>query len=253
MFIKIAGLTHSFFSDGCQFSVLESIDLAVDQGEFICILGPSGCGKTTLLNIIAGLMVPAAGRIYRNDKLVRDAQGHVAYMQQKDLLLPWRRALGNTLLATEIQGGEGREAEREARALFQRFGLSGHEKRYPAELSGGARQRVALIRTLLTQKPLLLLDEPFSALDALTQINLHQWLLQAWHDYKKTILMVTHNLEEALMLADRIYLLSARPARIKSVFTVELPRPRDPTSVPFAQVKKTLWQAVSTELAEALE
>jgi ABC-type nitrate/sulfonate/bicarbonate transport system ATPase subunit len=253
MILKTKGLTHSFTGDGQSFPVLDGIDLEIERGEFVCVLGPSGCGKTTLLNVIAGLVPLVGGQIYLNDQPVSDVRGHAAYMQQKDLLLPWRRALSNALLAAEIQGGEGREAEREARALFRHFGLAGHERHYPSELSGGIRQRVALIRTLLTQKPLLLLDEPFSALDALTQMSLHQWLLQAWHDYKKTILMVTHDLEEALTLADRICLLSARPARVKSVFTVPLPRPRDPTSVQFAQAKKTLWQAVSAELAESID
>jgi ABC-type nitrate/sulfonate/bicarbonate transport system ATPase subunit len=243
--LKLEQISKGFTRDGAPLPVLDKIDLEVQHGELVALVGPSGCGKTTLLHIIAGLISPDSGMIYLNGALVTTG-GHIAYMQQKDLLLPWRTALTNTLLGPEIAGEDLQEAEARARQLFAEFGLAGFENLYPAQLSAGMRQRVALIRTLLSHREILLLDEPFGALDALTRSELHQWLLQARERFPQTTLFVTHDVEEALTLADRVYVLSGRPAHVKAVITVSLQRPRDPTHSDFVALKAELLRRLRT-------
>lgn len=243
--LKLVQISKSFTRAGRPLPVLDKIDLTVKPAELVAIIGPSGCGKTTLLHIIAGLIPPDEGEIYLNQAPLRDARCHVAYMQQKDLLLPWRTALENTLLGPEIAGEDFHAAEQEARKLFAEFGLAGFEHVYPAQLSGGMRQRIALIRTLLCRKEILLLDEPFGALDALTRAGLHDWLLQAWQRLHQPMLFITHDVEEALKLADRIYVFSERPARVKAVIEVPLTRPHRPTEPDFIQLKATLLTLLS--------
>lgn len=224
--------------------VLDGLTLSVERGEFVALLGPSGCGKTTLLNVLAGLIPPDSGSLYLNGREVPDCRGHVAYMQQKDLLLPWRTALDNAALGLEVQGVPRREARARANALLERFGLRGFERHYPSELSGGMRQRVALVRTLLLEKPLWLLDEPFGALDAFTRTQLHDHLLRAWAEQRPTVLFVTHDVEEALVLADRVVVLTPRPARVGTELAVGLPRPRDVTSPAFVALKREVLEAL---------
>ena len=178
-----------------------------------------------------------------------NARGSLAYMQQKDLLFPWRTVLGNAMLGIEMQR-DAREAKALAQALLAKFGLSAFETSYPAQLSGGMRQRVALVRTVLCERPLLLLDEPFGALDALTRGDLQRWLLQAWREYRQTVLLVTHDVEEALICADRVAILSARPARVKAVIDVSLPRPRNVTDAAFVEVKGRVLDLVRDELLD---
>lgn len=245
--LRLFQISKSFSRDGRPLPVLDSVDLEVGVGELVAIIGPSGCGKTTLLHIVAGLTPLDAGEIHLNGTDVSDGRRHVAYMQQKDLLLPWRTALGNALLGPEIAGEDLQSAEREARQLFAEFGLAGFERVYPAQLSGGMRQRVALIRTLLCRKEVLLLDEPFGALDALTRSQLHEWLLRAWQRFHQTMLFITHDVEEALILADRVYVLSERPAHVKAVAEVPLPRPRQTTAPGFVSLKAALLQWLQKE------
>ncbi len=240
--LELLQISKSFIRDGLPLPVLNKIDLEVKHGELVALIGPSGCGKTTLLHIIAGLISPDSGTVFLNSTPVSDCRRHVAYMQQKDLLLPWRTALRNALLGPEISQEEIEQAEVRARQLFAEFGLSGFEGVYPAQLSAGMRQRVALIRTLLSQREILLLDEPFGALDAITRSELHDWLLKAWEKSPQTTLFVTHDVEEALKLADRLYVLSERPARVKAVLTVSLQRPRNPTHSDFVALKAELLQ-----------
>ena len=241
--LKLVQISKSFSRDGLRLPVLDKIDLEVRAGELVALIGPSGCGKTTLLHIIAGVIAPDSGTIYVNGSPIAGNR-QVAYMQQKDLLLPWRTALANAILGPEIAGGDLKEAEECARQLFAEFGLMGFERAYPAQLSAGMRQRVALIRTLLSRKEMLLLDEPFGALDALTRSELHEWLLKAWERSPQTTLFVTHDVEEALKLADRVYVLSGRPARVKALITVSLGRPRDPTHPEFVALKAELLRAL---------
>jgi NitT/TauT family transport system ATP-binding protein len=197
---------------------LEGLDLTVREGEVVALVGPSGCGKSTLLELVAGLQEADAGVVE-----VRDA---AAYMPQRDLLLPWRDAVGNAALALESAGVPRREARRRAAPMFERLGLGQFERSRPHELSGGMRQRVAFLRTLLSGRPLLLLDEPFGALDAITRTSMQDWLAGALEAEPRTVLLVTHDVVEALLLADRVVVLSPRPGRVVTELCVDLPRPR---------------------------
>jgi NitT/TauT family transport system ATP-binding protein len=212
---------------GREVIALEGLDLTVAEGEVLAVVGPSGCGKSTLLELVAGLQEPDAGTLAAGG--ATDAAGRrraCAYMPQRDLLLPWRDALGNAALALECQGVGRREARARAAPLFERFGLGEFERARPAALSGGMRQRVAFLRTLLAGRPLLLLDEPFASLDAITRLSMQQWLTDALAAERRTVLLVTHDVEEALLLSDRVAVLSPRPGRVVTELKVPLPRPR---------------------------
>lgn len=220
--IAVRDLKHSF--DGRL--VVDGVDVVVAAGEFVSIVGPSGGGKTTILKVLAGLVVPDSGRAEVDGTSAIGTYGLVAYMPQRDQLLPWRRALDNAILAAQIRGRNPSEARAHARALFAQFGLSGHERSWPSELSGGMRQRLALLRTFLAGFDTLLLDEPFSALDALTRRRMHTWLQEVWLADRRTVLMVTHDVDEALLLSDRVIVLTPRPARVAAVIESPFERPR---------------------------
>jgi NitT/TauT family transport system ATP-binding protein len=199
-------------------AALDGVSLAVEPGTVLGVVGPSGCGKSTLLELIAGLAEPTSGTVSVDDRA--DAAGRLercALMPQTDLLLPWRDALGNASVALENAGGGRRRARTEARPLFARLGLEGFEEKRTWELSGGMRQRVAFARTLLAQKDVLLLDEPFGALDAITRAELQGWLREALREERRTAVLVTHDVEEALLVCDRVAVMSARPGRIRAV------------------------------------
>jgi ABC-type nitrate/sulfonate/bicarbonate transport system ATPase subunit len=196
---------------------LDGLDLTVAVGEVVAVIGPSGCGKSTLLELLAGLQKPDAGSVRALP---------CAFMPQRDLLLPWRDALGNAGLALECAGRSRPDARRAAAPLFERFGLAEFERALPAELSGGMRQRVAFLRTLLAGRPLLALDEPFASLDAITRAEMQEWLAGALRDEPRTVVLVTHDVEEALYLSDRVVVLSPRPGRVVADLPVALPRPR---------------------------
>ena len=213
--IEVRGVARRFG----DVTALEGLDLEVRPGEVLGVVGPSGCGKSTLLELAAGLQQPDAGSIA--------VEGDAAYMPQRDLLLPWRDALGNAALALECQGIPGKRARAEAEPLFERFGLAEFKATRPAGLSGGMRQRVAFMRTLMPGRPLLLLDEPFAALDAITRAEMQQWLANALAEEPRTVLLVTHDVEEALFLGDRVAVMSRRPGRIVHTIDVPFPRPRD--------------------------
>ena len=207
-------------------TALAGLSLHVDRGEFVALIGPSGCGKSTLLSIVAGLETPTAGSVSLGGDSARSRLGRVGYMPQRDLLLPWRRALDNAAAGLEVKGVPRAEARDRARSLFAEFGLAGFERSYPPALSGGMRQRVSFARTVLAGGDLLLLDEPFGALDALTRADLQIWLLTVWERLRATCLLVTHDVDEALLLSDRVYLLSPRPGHVQMERRVPLPRPR---------------------------
>ena len=224
--LRVRGIRHSFLTDGAPTPVLDGIDLHVSDGELVSVIGPSGCGKSSLLNVIAGLQDPESGAVYVDGVPTDNRLGLAGYMHQDDLLMPWRTVLDNTILGLEVQGVPRKEARARALMHFDAFGLAGYEKQRPYALSGGMRQRASLLRTVLMDRDIILLDEPFGALDALTRSQMQQWLMGLWESLNKTILLVTHDIEEALLLSDRIYVLSSRPARVNTVVDVDLPRPR---------------------------
>ncbi|HEY4778831.1 MAG TPA: ABC transporter ATP-binding protein [Solirubrobacterales bacterium] len=223
MSVSIRGLGHSY----AGLRTIERLDLEVSEHEVLGLVGPSGCGKSTLLELVCGLLEPGAGTLaVDGGETGGERLARCAYMPQRDLLLPWYSALDNAGLALRNHGLDRAEARERAAALFERFGLAGFERAAPAELSGGMRQRVAFLRTLIAGKPLLALDEPFAALDAITRAEMQEWLAVALKSDPRTVVLVTHDVEEALYLSDRVVVLSARPARI--VAELEAPRPRIP-------------------------
>ena len=224
--VEVQGVTKAFGGGEGMVPALEQITFQVPGGGFTSLLGPSGCGKSTLFNIIAGLMRPDCGDVLLDGRSVIGKPGQVGYMLQKDLLLPWRSIQDNIILGARLRHVPREDALQQARALMERYGLQGFEKRKPHELSGGMRQRAALLRTLLTEREVLLLDEPFGALDALTRLQLQLGLTDVWQTFHKTILLVTHDVEEAIFLSDQILVLSPRPGRVRRQLTVPLPRPR---------------------------
>ena len=251
--LEIQNLTQTFVQEGAQLQVLAGLNFSVDDGQFVALLGPSGCGKSTLFNIISGLLVPDTGEIYLKGKRIYGNTGDFAYMQQKDLLLPWRTVLKNVLIGPEIHNEPIDCARAEAEKRLAQLGLSGFENSYPMQLSGGMRQRVALVRTLLFRKDVLLLDEPFGALDAMTRTVMQSILLGIWAEDKQTVLLITHDIEEALLLADKIYVLTARPATLKAELPVPLPRPRDITDAAFIRLKRELLASLHVEMSDVFD
>lgn len=246
--IEVRSVSKTFHDDGRAVHALADVSLTARPGEFVTIIGPSGSGKSTLFNLITGLTEPDSGEVYIDGELVVGRTGTVGLMPQRDLLLPWRTVLNNVILGPEIDGVSKREARRRAREMLPLFGLAGFENAYPDTLSGGMRQRAALLRTFLTGRSILLLDEPFGALDALTRRELQRWLLEMWRRFDKTILFITHDVEEAVYLADRVLVFSARPGRISKVLTVDLPRPRSEVSLLSDDLRR-----LEVELIETLE
>jgi ABC-type nitrate/sulfonate/bicarbonate transport system ATPase subunit len=213
------------FPDGVE--ALADVSLSLQEGEFVSIVGPSGCGKSTLLAILAGLLEPSDGTVALDGGEPPGGRlGRVGYMPQRDLLMQWRTTLDNATVGLELAGVPRAAARQVALAEVDRFGLAGFEHSRPSALSGGMRQRAALLRTFLAGREVLLLDEPFGALDALTREAMREWLLGVWEADRKTILLVTHDVEEAVFLSDRVYVMSGRPGRVRSVVDVSLPRPR---------------------------
>ena len=215
------------YRDGRQtLDTLAAIDLTVAAGEFVTVIGPSGCGKSTLFNIVAGVDQPTGGIVAIDGDAQGVRAGKIGYMPQQPLLLPWRTVSENVMLGLDIRRIPRKKAEVQARELLKRFGLADFTHHYPATLSGGMRQRVALLRTVLFNSSFLLLDEPFGALDALTRLSLQMWLLDLWQTFHSSVLFITHDVREAILLSDRIYVLSSRPARVVRIVEVDIPRPR---------------------------
>ena len=252
--LELSRVSQTFTSGtGAAVTALQSIDLAVPEGKFVSIIGPSGCGKSTLFNIIAGLQQPSAGEVMLDGQVVTRMIGLVGYMLQKDLLLPWRTVLDNIILGMELKGVAKKDARERALPYLKRYGLGGFDHHYPAALSGGMRQRAALLRTLLYDTEVVLLDEPFGALDAQTRSRMQEWLLQLWADFRKTVVFVTHDVEEAVYVSDCIHVMTARPGRIKATLEVPIPRPRDRhilTDPTFLNVKATCMDLLMEEMRD---
>src|SRR6266699_5420416 len=229
--LLIDDVSMKFATPAGVFQALDHVNLSVPQGWFVSLIGPSGCGKSTIFNIVAGLQEPSEGRVLIDGVDSTGTICRVGYMLQKDLLLPWRTLTDNIILGMEIQGVKLAEARARALPLLRRYGLAGFENAYPKALSGGMRQRAALARTLLFDTDVMLLDEPFGALDAQTKLQMQEWLLQLWSDFGKTVVFVTHDIEEAIYLSDEVHVMATRPGRIIANIPVELPRPRLRASV----------------------
>jgi len=239
--------------------ILEDINISVDRGEFVALVGPSGCGKSTLLNLISGVLAPGAGQIKvantPADNRPASRLGHVSYMQQKDLLLPWRTVAQNGRLGLELRGMSAAETDSNVNRMAASFGLSGVLGSMPWQLSGGMRQRVALLRALLPDNPVLLLDEPFGALDAITRSGLQQWLLNVLDRSDRAVLLVTHDVEEAILLADRVLVMAPDPGRIIAEVAVNLDpgvtrTPELTTSREFVGMKKRILGLLSQQGAD---
>jgi ABC-type nitrate/sulfonate/bicarbonate transport system ATPase subunit len=206
--------------------VLKDISIELNHGEIVCLLGVSGGGKTTLFNIISGLLTPDKGQVLLDGKDITNQPGHISYMLQKDLLLPYRTIEDNVALPLLLKGVKKKEARRQVSPMFSQFGLEGTQKKYPAQLSGGMRQRAALLRTYMFSKDVALLDEPFSALDTITKSAMHSWYLDVMEKIRMSTLFITHDIDEAILISDRIYLLSGSPGEIKEEIIIVEPKPR---------------------------
>ena len=214
---------HRSFGD---LEVVHDLSLTVREHEFVSILGPSGSGKSTTFSMLIGAIAPSSGEILLDGKPLGVAKDQFAYMPQNDALLPWRRVIDNLTLGLEVRGVSRSQARKRVRPLLETFGLAGFERAYPFQLSGGMRQRAALLRTVVQDRGVSLLDEPFGALDALTRAQMQRWIEGVWEQYRWTVLLITHDVREAVFLSDRIYVFSARPATVLSCVEVPLPRPR---------------------------
>jgi ABC-type nitrate/sulfonate/bicarbonate transport system ATPase subunit len=253
--LRVDSVSMTFATPSGAFQALAPITLSIPQGRFVSLIGPSGCGKSTIFNIIAGLLQPTGGRVLIDGVDATGTIGRVGYMLQKDLLLAWRTVLDNVILGMEIQHVPLRAARERALPLLRRYGLSGFEYLYPNSLSGGMRQRAALLRTLLFDTDVILLDEPFGALDAQTKLQMQEWLMQLWSDFSKTVLFVTHDVEEAIYLSDELHVMGTRPGHIVASIPVELPRPRLRTSAltpDFLAIKERCLELLSVPVMQPM-
>ena len=248
--VTVSGLSIAFGPT----RALDRVSLTVNDGEFVSIVGPSGCGKSTMLNVIAGLLAPSEGGTSVAGIEGNGAGSRIGYMFQKDTLLPWATALDNICLPMDVKGARD---SRKARALIQLVDLTGFEAHYPRQLSGGMRKRVQLARLLAQDPEVLLMDEPFGALDAQTRLIIQEEFLKIWERQRKTVLFVTHDLQEAIALSDRVVLISARPGRVKATYAVNLPRPRLVDEVMahprFTALFQEIWASLKQEVLAARE
>lgn len=220
--LQVEDVSKSFDTE----QIIRNISLELQEGEIVSLLGVSGGGKTTLFNIIAGLSVPDTGNVFLEGEDITGKPGKVSYMLQKDLLLPYRTILDNVALPLIVRGMKKKEARERAASFFEEFGLQGTEKKYPSQISGGMKQRAALLRTYLFSEKVALLDEPFSALDMLTKTTVHEWYLDVMEKIKLSTLFITHDIDEAILLSDRIYLLTGKPGTITKEIRIDEEKPR---------------------------
>ncbi len=257
--LALEEITVTYISEGAaRFTAIRDATLIVRPGEFVSVVGPTGCGKSTLLNVAAGLLAPSTGRVQVFGEALEGLNRDSGYLFQTEALLPWRTALGNVTVGLEFRGVLPNEARRQAQGWLQRVGLSGHGHRYPHELSGGMRKRVALAQTLILDPRIILMDEPFSALDIQTRQLMENELLELWSANRKSVVFITHDLEEAISLSDRVVVLSAGPeARPIGEFEIDLPRPRDVAEIRltphFIELHTKIWQTMKQEVLKGYE
>jgi len=245
------GIRYRRQRTGDELVAVDGVDLTVSQGEFVSIVGPSGCGKTTFLNAVDGLIPIASGSLLLDDREITAPGPDRAMVFQQPSLLPWRTVMGNVIYGIEMQHRAGRESREIAKRLIDLVGLGGFAESWPSELSGGMQQRVNLARALATDPELLLLDEPFAALDAQTRETMQQELTRIWGETRKTAIFITHDIAEAVYLADRVIVFTARPGRVKLDVKIELPRPRDlrlKREVEFVAYERTIWETIREEV-----
>lgn len=246
--ITLENITKSFIQEERGHKILQNINLKVNKGEFLCIVGPSGCGKTTLLRMIAGLDFPTDGRILEDETKILGPSSERGYVFQQYSLFPWRNVLDNVAFGLEVKGLEKEEIYQKARKYLEMVGLSKYENSFPKELSGGMKQRVAIARSLVNDPRILLMDEPFSALDVQTRHKLQDELVRIWSEEQKTIIFVTHNVDESIFLADRVVVLSHNPGKIIKTFNINLKRIRDRSTPEFLNLKKEITSLLEIEL-----
>jgi len=254
--LRVAGVSKIFAGAGGDVHALEATDIDVRAGEFVTLIGPSGCGKSTLFNIIGGLESSDTGRVLVNGEPIRGSHKDIGMVFQEESTFPWRSVIENVAFPLEVAGMGRKEREEKAMRFVRLVGLDGFERRYPAELSGGMRQRTALARTLCAEPRILLMDEPFAALDEQTRMLLGEKLLDIVQSLKQTTLFITHNLSEAVQLSDRVLVMSFRPGRIKRTVEIKLPRPRSSdviASESFAGYLGTIWEELKTEAAKGMQ
>jgi NitT/TauT family transport system ATP-binding protein len=244
--LKLRNVTKTFKSEEVEIKALDNINLEVKVSEFLCILGPSGCGKTSLLRMVAGLDYPSSGEILLDDEKVRGPSPDRGMVFQEYSLFPWRTVIKNVTFGLKIQGVDQEHQYEIAERYIELVGLKGFEQSYPHELSGGMKQRVAIARALATDPAILLMDEPFGSVDAQTRNLLQKELLEIWKRTEKTVLFVTHSVDEAIYLADRIAVMSARPGRIITCMDIEIPRPRKRTSMEANEVREQLLKLLGS-------
>ena len=251
--VVIDRVDKRYEGDGGDVLALESIQATIGEGEFVCLLGPSGCGKSTLLRIIAGLIAPSAGRVLIDSQPVRGCGPDRAFVFQDYALFPWMTVQANVAFGLAARGVAPEEQRRKALELLKLVGLAEFAAKYPHHLSGGMKQRVSIARALAVEPRILLMDEPFGALDAQTRMVMQDELLRIWASLRKTVIFVTHSISEALLLGDTVLLMSARPGRVKSVLKVDLPRPRDESAPRMIELRRQLLAELSEEIARSMQ
>ena len=251
--IELINVSRRFLTpDGKSMTALRDFNMSVARGEFVAVVGPTGCGKSTTLNLVTGLARPSAGEVKVMGAAVTGIDSRIGFAFQTDALFPWRSVIDNVVAGPLFRGIAPEAAYEKARAWLARVNLSGHETKFPHQLSGGMRKRVSLAQTFINEPQILLMDEPFSALDVQTRVLMHEELLKLWSQSKASVVFVTHDLEEAIALADKVYVLTSGPATVKSVYTIDIPRPRIVSEIRYDQafidISRTIWEDLRDEV-----
>ena len=251
--IELVNVSRRFITpDGKSMTALRNFNMTVARGEFVAVVGPTGCGKSTTLNLVTGLAAPSAGHVREMGAPVDGIHPSIGFAFQTDALFPWRSVIDNVVAGPLYRGVPKKQAYEKATLWLARVKLSGHETKFPHQLSGGMRKRVALAQTFINEPKILLMDEPFSALDVQTRVLMHDELLRLWSDSQASVVFVTHDLEEAIALADKVYVLTSGPATVKSVYRIDIPRPRVVSEIRydarFIDISRTIWEDLRAEV-----